>query len=351
MRRMLDQTMAWIVGVTASTAVTGGIAYGLKKIHVNEFASHDSHEKSEHATSSHGESDSEHPTENAPDHSTKVEESHVPEEPAHKNTEDGEHSDSEGAKEPADDHSSHSAPESSTEHASTGEHKAWKYSGDLGPDKWGELAADFEKCQGGNQQSPINFQTVTPSDRDMPVEFHYRDMSLSWGFNGHTLQADLSSGSYINFEKKRYQLIQFHFHTPSEHTVHGEAYPAELHLVHKDSTGKLAVIGLLIKAGDENDALQDLVEKLPRTPGKTAKISGFSPDRILPAQGFYYSYRGSLTTPPCSEEVRWIVMKQPIEMSSRQLASLSNIMGSNARPVQALNGRKPRLEGIEFTSH
>jgi carbonic anhydrase len=350
---MLDQTMAWIIGVVMSTLVTGSIVYGLKKIRVNE------HSSSHDADNSHGREGEPHSVtttkgneQGAVDHSSPSSD-HDSEEHGHDDLQQEVLAPDEVHNPAAQPHhgsnANHNKP--SAKVAQAGEHASWKYSGDFGPEKWGNLDPSFERCGTGSQQSPINFQTVTPSDRDMPVEFHYRDLEVSWGYNGHTLLAEVGPGSYINFERKRYQLVQFHFHTPSEHTVHGEAYPAEVHFVHKSADGKLAVIGLLIKAGDPNDAIQELLDKTPRVAGKKAKITAFTPTRVLPSQGYYYSYLGSLTTPPCNEDVRWVVMKQPIEMSSRQLASLSNIMGSNARPVQPLNGRKPRLEGVEFNAH
>jgi carbonic anhydrase len=364
MRRMLDQTMAWIIGISASTMITGGIVYGLNKIHVSdEHGSSDGHgdphanahkETSDHASDAHaptepkgehgdtegGHGDAASPSDPSHDAAKPVEPEHADKEQEHAAPDEhgSNHDKHSGlklaAKSPADSHGAH-----------------WKYEGDTGPDRWGDLSAEFSKCSEGKTQSPIDFKTLTPSDRDMPVEFHYRDATVSWHYNGHALQADYSPGSYIVFEKKRYQLKQFHFHTPSEHTIHGENYPAEVHFVHKDDKGNLAVVGMMIKNGDQNDAFQDFIDKIPRQANKPVKVGPFSADRILPAQGFYYAYEGSLTTPPCSENVKWIVMKQPIEMSSRQITALSNITGSNARPTQPLHSRKPRIEGVEANAH
>lgn len=304
MRRMLDQTMAWIIGVTASTGITGGLVYGLTKIHINEDegghgTSHgDAHgsghtASSDHASSAHksdssdahaapndhGKADEHH----APSQTEKDGDGHPKESESHGKADGHETIEEHGAKPEhhdehksdhgkGEEHGSNSAHGHDSNVAHDGHAKGWKYSGDLGPEHWGKLSSEFAKCETGQQQSPINFQTVTPSDRDMPIDFHYRDSILKWGFDGHTLRGEVGPGSYITLEKKRYQLLQFHFHTPSEHTVHGEAYPAELHLVHRNSTGKLAVVGLLIKDGDTNDAMQELIEKIPRTAGATAKV-------------------------------------------------------------------------------
>lgn len=219
----------------------------------------------------------------------------------------------------------------------------WSYSGKEGPDYWGDLSPDYALCKTGQNQSPVNLmEDSAVGTTSLPgFDVHYRDTVLKVINNGHTLQVNVPLGSYIKINNQRYELMQYHFHTPSEHQLNGFNYPMELHLVHKDGRGHYVVIGILFREGKENDALQTILDHLPKQKGKQEIFSGieFNPNVFFPDSKRFFKYSGSLTTPPCTEGVYWMVFKQPIEASAEQLEKMNEIMGSNARPVQNLNAR------------
>lgn len=157
--------------------------------------------------------------------------------------------------------------------------------------------------------------------------------------NGHTIQINLGDGGVAQLAGKEYKILQFHFHTPSEEKVDGKGYPLNAHLVHKSNDGKLGVIGVFFKEGQESVALKDIFSNLPKSEAKSILKKNFNSADLLPSSAAYYSYVGSLTTPPCSEDVSFFILKAPIEMSAGQLASFKKVFPMNARPVQALNGR------------
>ncbi len=220
----------------------------------------------------------------------------------------------------------------------------WSYEGSENPSHWAKLSSEFATCETGHSQSPIDihsFQAKTLSQTiDADIEFDYRSAPLEVINNGHTIQVNYSEGSSVKINGQKYELLQFHFHTPSEHTFEGKAYPMEAHLVHKNASGNYAVIGLLIQAGQENQLMKTIWAQIPET-GKVNTIKDISIDvsSFLPANQSYYNYQGSLTTPPCSEGVDWYVMKQPIEADKAQIEQFSAIYQLNARPVQPLHGR------------
>jgi carbonic anhydrase len=158
--------------------------------------------------------------------------------------------------------------------------------------------------------------------------------------NGHTVQVNYDTGSYIELNGDRYDLVQFHFHAPSEHSINGRLAEAELHLVHKSAAGNLAVVGILIEAGAENPAFRSTWDNLPAEKGQVQQLSvEVDATGMLPANQETYRYTGSLTTPPCTEGVKWFVMTEAIKMSDTQLAAFTKIFEGNNRPVQPLNGR------------
>jgi carbonic anhydrase len=223
----------------------------------------------------------------------------------------------------------------------------WAYEGEEGPDHWGELSDDFVLCSTGAQQSPVDIGTAADADL-ADIAFHYQTSPLTILNNGHTVQASYAEGSSIELDGSAievdggtYQLVQFHFHTPSEHAINGAAADAELHLVHRSDDGKLAVVGVLIYEGAENAALAPIVGNLPDEADEQLAPAGVTVNAadLLPASHLTIRYSGSLTTPPCSEGVAWNVMVAPIEMSADQLAALEAIMGHNARPIQPLGER------------
>jgi carbonic anhydrase len=159
--------------------------------------------------------------------------------------------------------------------------------------------------------------------------------------NGHTIQVNYAKGSRITVGGEQYELAQFHFHTPSENTVNGKAYDMEMHLVHKNAKGELAVVGVFFQSGSQNAELDKLWRQLPEKAGeqKTLADTSLSAANLLPQDRSYAHFNGSLTTPPCSENVNWFVIREPLQASAEQISRISTIMGHNARPVQNLNKR------------
>lgn len=215
----------------------------------------------------------------------------------------------------------------------------WEYTGKTGPSHWGELEAGFSSCKTGKQQSPIDIHAAKPA-KLAPLGFHYAPGAAEIVNNGHTVQVNLASGGSVTLPSGDYKLLQFHFHTPSEETVNGKHYPLVAHLVHKNEAGELAVVAVLFRQGKENAALKEVFAGLPAAAGDKHPLAGrLDLSAVLPPRHAYYAYMGSLTTPPCSEGVHWQVLKQPVEISTAQLASFRKLYAMNARPIQPLNGR------------
>ncbi|MDE0193149.1 MAG: carbonic anhydrase family protein [Gammaproteobacteria bacterium] len=216
----------------------------------------------------------------------------------------------------------------------------WGYGSDDGPAVWGRLSPEYALCAIGNRQSPIDIVGATPADVPV-VAFHYQPMKLEVRNNGHTIEVASTSENWIDIDGARYDLTQFHFHTPGEHTVEGRPFDMEVHLVHRNAAGTLAVVGVLVRRGDEHPVLDALAEQLPK-PGESLsieeeKVAAF---KLLPRASRIFRYEGSLTTPPCSEGVQWLVLQTPVEISDAGLAAFEAILGNNSRPVQPLNGRE-----------
>ena len=224
----------------------------------------------------------------------------------------------------------------------------FSYEGATGPAQWANLTTDYISCGMGKNQSPINIvDDISNSHNSISVDlsdisFNYFNTALTIENNGHTIEVVYDEGSSININGKSYELLQFHFHTPSEHTINGQHAPMEMHLVHKSEDDSLAVVGVLIIAGAENPALSDIVEHIPTLESEVETIANtfIDANNILPVERMEYRYSGSLTTPPCSEGVKWLVLQTPIEMSQAQIDAFSVVMGNNNRPVQSLNARE-----------
>ena len=216
----------------------------------------------------------------------------------------------------------------------------WGYGGEHGPAQWGDMEREFSECKLGKEQSPIDIRHA--SVKKLPtLDLHYAASGAEIVNNGHTIQVDLADGGVLNLDGVPYKLVQFHFHAPSEEKVDGKASAMVIHMVHKSADGKLAVVAVLLKEGKANVPLTPVFEKLPQTEGKkTALDTQFSPADLLPVERGYFKFTGSLTTPPCSEGVQWMVLKQPVEVSKAQIAAFRRLYPMNARPVQPLNGRK-----------
>ena len=215
----------------------------------------------------------------------------------------------------------------------------WGYVDEAGPEHWADLSEDYVTCKTGTKQSPIDLRESVKA-RLSPLEFDYRAVPLKVLNNGHTIQVDQKGAGSLKFQGQEYQLLQFHFHTPSEHHVAGQPREMEAHFVHKNAQGQLAVVGVLIKSGKENGVLKAVWEGMPKEVKETmVKGAVINAGDVLPQGKHYQHYIGSLTTPPCSEGVRWIVMNEPIEMSQAQVEAFKSLFPHNARPVQSMEDR------------
>jgi carbonic anhydrase len=216
----------------------------------------------------------------------------------------------------------------------------WDYSKAHGPDHWGDLNPEFAPCKNGHHQSPIDIRNPQKADLP-PIVFDYRASPLDIIDNGHTIMINYGPGSSISVGGKKYVLKQFHFHRPSEEKINGKGYEMTAHLVHADSEGKLAVVAVLLMKGDDNPLVHELWNDIPTEKEKDVALNNIQIDvtRLLPADRGYYTFSGSLTTPPCSEEVTWFVLKHPVSVSSQEITQFSRIYRNDARPTQQLYGR------------
>lgn len=214
----------------------------------------------------------------------------------------------------------------------------WEYGGDKGPAHWGELAKEFALCGSGTSQTPIDIEPTTREALTNP-ELRYQQGLVTVVNNGHTVQINAAPGNGMTIDGVHYALVQMHFHAPSEHTVAGEPAPLELHFVHKSADGTLAVLGALVHEGaQENPAWSPVVAALADhgTSGATLVMNW---PALVPADLTTYRYMGSLTTPPCSEGVHWLVVQTPLELSAAQIGAFTALYTGNARPLQERNER------------
>jgi len=236
----------------------------------------------------------------------------------------------------------------------------WGYKGNIGPERWAELDSHFSLCANGKQQSPISINKKALVKQNGQLEINYtlaplqivNDGTTTLMLNheqtlindGHSLQVNFPNNTKetVIFDGKKYQLLQFHIHTPSENLFNGETFPMEIHFVHQGPAGEVLVIGVFAKAGIAHDEIQKLLTHLPSEKNKINEFPNdkINPRHLLPNQLDFYSFDGSLTTPPCSEGLHWIVFAEPIELSNAQIAALRRVVGgNNARPIQPLNKR------------
>ncbi len=222
--------------------------------------------------------------------------------------------------------------------AASGGH--WGYSGHGAPAHWGELDPAFEICGSGVNQSPIDLTGFIEAEMK-PITFNYTGLATEILNNGHSIQANYAAGSTMTVAGKTFELKQFHFHSPSENTINGEFFPMEGHFVHADKDGNLAVIAVMYKIGDANGGMEKLWKQIPAKVGdKVALASQVKAEELIPEDKDYYRFNGSLTTPPCSEGVVWIVMKKPVTVSEAQVKQFTDVMGMpNNRPVQGTHAR------------
>ena len=223
----------------------------------------------------------------------------------------------------------------------------WSYEGATGPDKWADLDPAWAVARLGVRQSPIDLGGAAPGGgTDLGVE--YDAVVLTDVTNdGHTVHVGVSPGGVLRFDGRQWTLGGLHFHTPSEHRINGEAFDMEIHLVHADDQSRLAVLGIFSTVGGSSAALDVVFDEVPDgTESIDLRAAGIPVVDLLPADlGRWLSYTGSLTTPPFTEQVQWIVLEQPIEVSESEIAAMRDRFGANARPVQPTHGRRVHSPG------
>ncbi len=226
----------------------------------------------------------------------------------------------------------------------------WSYGTEHGPAEWGELCPEFSACGSGRSQSPIDIRAaasatlpaLTTSYLPAQLRIVHHEHQADVVNNGHTVQVNYPGGSTLSVDGQTFTLLQYHFHGPSEHTLEGKHFPMEMHLVHKSAEGKLAVIGAFIAEGGANAAFEPVWANLPKEKGVEVHLEHVEVDvdALLPQDRTTYRYDGSLTTPPCTEGVKWFVLANPVALSAQQIAAFRAIVQGNNRPTQPLNGRK-----------
>ena len=216
---------------------------------------------------------------------------------------------------------------------------AWAYDGAHGPDHWAQLAPENAACGSGRRQSPIDITDGIQVELDA-VQFDYRPSGFRVVDNGHTVQVNVAPGNSIEVLGRHYELVQFHFHRPSEERIDGKPFDMVVHLLHQSADGRLAMIAVLLEQGSAQPTVQAVWNNLPLEKGdEVAAKAPIDVSALLPSDRRYYTYMGSLTTPPCSEGVLWMVMKVPVQISPEQLAIFARLYPMNARPIQARHGR------------
>jgi carbonic anhydrase len=224
--------------------------------------------------------------------------------------------------------------------AAQGPEHTWDYGKAHGPNHWGDLKPEFGACKNGHRQSPIDIRHPQKADLP-PIQFDYKPSPLHIIDNGHTVMINYIFGSSISVGDKKYALKQFHFHRPSEEKINGKAYEMVVHLVHESQDGNLAVVAVLLKEGDDNPLVHKLWNDVPKEKEKEEVSNGvqINVGQLLPADRGYYTFPGSLTTPPCSENVMWFVLKHPVTVSHTEIKQFSKLYRHDARPTQPLYDR------------
>jgi carbonic anhydrase len=214
----------------------------------------------------------------------------------------------------------------------------WAYSGDAGPTHWGALDTGFSTCTTGTQQSPVDLREVRLAQL-APVKVDWERFTPTVVNNGHTIQVNTDGKGSMVLDGTAYTLLQFHFHHYSEHTINGRHYPLEAHFVHRAEDGTLGVLAVFFREGQANPALQKIWDMAPLQVGERTGHKKFKPNALLPRDRRYFRYEGSLTTPPCTQSVHWVVFSRPLELSKAQLEAFSRLYPDNYRPIQPTNRR------------
>ncbi|MBD8890516.1 carbonic anhydrase [Roseibium litorale] len=215
----------------------------------------------------------------------------------------------------------------------------WSYKGEEGPAHWGALAKNFAACETGHEQSPVDLAHAVKAE-PAAIAFHWNPKA-KWTEvnNGHSIQDNTEDGGTIDLDGKTYKLVQFHFHSPSEHAIDGKKAPMEAHFVHVADDGTIAVLGAMIEPGGKNPLFKTIMDAAPEKVGAEKTIGEADAAKLLPATQHFYRYEGSLTTPPCSETVVWTVLKEPIKVSEESIKEFQKLYDANARPLQKLDRR------------
>lgn len=219
-------------------------------------------------------------------------------------------------------------------------HPAWGYEGDGAPENWGHLSPEYVMCGSGVNQTPVNIEGALNASLK-PLLLTYKSGPLTIVNNGHTVQVNVAGGNTLKLDNKVFELQQFHFHTPSENLINGKAFPLEAHFVYKSQEGELAVMGLMFADGKANKQLEEIWKVMPKEKSEPKALAKeLNIQALLPKQQKYYRFSGSLTTPPCTEGVRWLVLKEASTISKEQVDQFAAAVHShNNRPVQPLHGR------------
>lgn len=237
----------------------------------------------------------------------------------------------------------------------------WGYEGSLSPEHWSELNPAYETCAAGRMQSPVDIDTSSAMtvSRGHTVAYEESDLTVAHHAqvhdildNGHTIQVDIDEGSVLRTLRDTYHLKQFHFHSPSENRIDGKVYPLEAHFVHQSDSGQLAVISAFYEEGAHHAQLEMIIEHFPSEKGKLTILEDESvdPNLHLPSNHDAYHFYGSLTTPPCTEGVEWLILKEVSQASPAQLQVFSERLYHNNRPVQAWNDRRLIVDTVEEES-
>lgn len=216
----------------------------------------------------------------------------------------------------------------------------WAYEGKGSPEHWGDLSNEFQTCKTGQSQSPINIEHVIDGKLP-PLGLNFHTDTESIVNNGHTIMVTVTDSDDFMLDGQRFELKQFHFHTPSENHIAGKSFPLEAHFVHANKAGELAVVVVMFETGAESQALKPLIAAIPARRDREEKMQqSVDLSRLFPADEHYYRFSGSLTTPPCTEGVRWLVMKNPVTLSEQQLEQFQKALRhANNRPLQPRHGR------------
>ena len=223
-------------------------------------------------------------------------------------------------------------------------HKAhWSYNGKESPEHWGDLLTEYQTCKLGKVQSPVNLEADNGMKvANKPLKMNYFLAEYQVENNGHTVQVSVAqeNAPFITLNNKPFYLKQFHFHTPSEHTFKRQHYPLEIHFVHQSED----IVAVMVNEGEANSALASVVEKKLTVGQKEKLAQPLDIQALMPKEMARFRLNGSLTTPPCSENVAWTIFKSPIQASKAQIAAIEEMEGKNNRPTQPLNQRDVEVE-------